>query len=365
MTEAALADEPVGLLITADQERFNEMQVAALRQLGVEDAPQGDLDLFFHVCKRTNLDPFRKQIFMIGRNTKVTNYVPNADGDGQRKVERYVTKYTIQTGIKGYRKHAREIANLMGVELSFDGPYWCGEDGAWREVWPETKAPTAAKFVVFRDGVPYSAVVHYSEYVQTIDLYEGSGNNRRKTGTQPNSMWDKMPRNQLAKCAEAAAYERAFPDDFDGLVLDVAAQPTIIDGELADAGSDVRPSTGQRPRGLAGAKAAINARRPQPRVIIEQEPEKVPVPAAGADEPAEPQAEPAAEPASAPDADAQAAPPKLRNQVLKLLAAETFTNPKAPETLEYVSQLIEAPITDLNALTQGQAEAVIAELSKK
>lgn len=363
MTEVvALADEPAGLLITQDQDRFNEMQVAVLRQLGVEDAPQGDLDLFFHVCKRTNLDPFRKQIFMIGRNTKVTTYEPNADGSGQRKVERYVTKYTIQTGIKGYRKHAREIANKMGVELSFDGPYWCGEDGTWREVWPEDKVPTAAKFVVFRDGVPYSAVVHYSEFVQTIDIYEGSGQSRRKVSTQPNSMWDKMPRNQLAKCAEAAAYERAFPDDFDGLVLDVAAQPTIIDGELADdAGNDVRPSTGQRPRGLAGAKAAINARRPQQRVIIEQEPEKVPVPAAGADEPAEPPAEPAA----APDVDAQPAPAKLRNQVLKLLAAETFTNPKAPETLQYVSQLIEAPITDLNALTQGQAAAVIAELSNK
>lgn len=214
--------------VRPEQQRWDENQLAILRQLGIEDATQGDLDLFFHYCRTTGLDPFRKQIYMIGRNTKVTEWVDNGEG-GRRKVERYVTKYTIQTGIDGYRRNGREAAKRLGDSLSFDGPYWCGEDGEWKEVWPAKTPPVAAKYTVFRNGEPFTAVVHYDEFVQTNAIYEGAGQNRRKVGEEPNSMWDKMPRNQTAKCAEAMAYRRAYPDDFAGLILEDAAQPTVID----------------------------------------------------------------------------------------------------------------------------------------
>lgn len=189
--------------IRPDQQRWDEHQLAILRQLGVEDAPQGDLDLFFHYCRTTGLDPFRKQIYMIGRNTKLTEWVPvdPSEPDGRkRKVERWVTKYTIQTGIDGYRRNGREAAKILGDTLRFDGPYWCGEDGQWREVWPAKEAPTAAKFVIFRNGEPFSAIAHYDEFVQTNNIYDGEGQNRKIVGQEPNSMWAKMPRNQIAKC---------------------------------------------------------------------------------------------------------------------------------------------------------------------
>lgn len=255
--------------IEPDQQRFTEQQVAILRQLGIEEATQGDLDLFFHYCRTTGLDPFRRQIYMIGRNTKVSEWVDDERAqNGRRKVEKWVTKYTIQTGIDGYRRNGREAAKRHGDSLAFEGPFWCGEDGEWREVWPAKTPPTAAKFTVYRNGEPFSAVVHYDEFVQTG--YNG----------EPNSMWAKMPRNQTAKCAEAMAFRRAYPDDFSGLVYEDAAQPTVIDQE----GNVEREPEKRRPAGgsgIGGVRAAREAKQkkqqPEPEVV---EGEVVPDPAA-------------------------------------------------------------------------------------
>jgi phage recombination protein Bet len=225
-TDVATLDDTTTDIVPG-QVGFNSAQKAMLAQLGLSDAPDGDLILFSHVCQKSGLDPFRREIYMIGRNTQVSRYVPNDSGEGQHKETRWETVYTIQTGIQGFRKRARELAEDKGVRLGFNGPYWCGQDGQWTEVWPEKTAPVAAKYIVFRDGEPVPAVCHYDEYVQEV----GTGADRK-----PNSMWSKMPRNQLAKCAEAAALQRAFPDELSGLLLEDAAVHTINED-----GEDVQP----------------------------------------------------------------------------------------------------------------------------
>lgn len=233
-------------VIRPEQQRFDENQKAILRQLGIEDATDGDLDLFFHVCRTTGLDPFRKQIYMIGRNTKVTEWVDDQRGqNGRRKVEKWVTKYTIQTGIDGYRRNVREAAKTLGDEIRLLGPFFTGEndfkvtdDGEviqlWRKVWPEKRPPHAARFVIIRNGEEFEGIAHFDEFVQT------------GYGDEPNSMWRKMPRNQIAKCAEALAYRRAYPDDLSGLILEDASQPTVIDGETGEIIREGRPAQRQR-----------------------------------------------------------------------------------------------------------------------
>lgn len=240
--------------VRPEQQRFDDNQLAILRQLGIEDASQGDLDLFFHYCRTTGLDPFRKQIYMIGRRTKIKEWNPET----RQQDEKWVMKYTIQTGIDGYRRNGREAAKKLNDTLTFEGPFWCGEDGEWKEVWPAKTPPTAAKYTVFRNGDPFTAVVHYDEFVQTNAVWEGSGQSKRIVGQEPNSMWAKMPRNQTAKCAEAMAYRRAYPDDFAGLILEDAAQPTVIDqdGNIEQQGT---PEPKRRPGG--GGIGAVRAER--------------------------------------------------------------------------------------------------------
>lgn len=225
------------LAIAGDQRGFTEQQRAALVSLGVEDAPDGDIDLFFHMAKRSGLDPFAKQIYMIGRKSKESVY----DERARKKVERWVTKYTIQTGIGGYRVLGHRAARLRGDDLEVSEPLWCGKDGVWSDVWLGDGPPAAAKMTIRVNGQAYPAVALYSEYVQT---YKFDGRE------VPNSMWRKMPANQLRKCAEAAAWQLAYPQDFSGLVLEDAVQVIDETGARVEVAED-----GGRRRGGRGLDA--------------------------------------------------------------------------------------------------------------
>lgn len=143
--------------------------------------------LFISTAQRLGLEPGR-QLFAVKRK----------DGGEEKMV--------LQTGIDGYRAIAARTGELDGC----DAPQWCGEDGIWREVWSAKTPPHAAKVVVYRKGCahPFAAVVNYREYKQT------------KHNGEVNAMWERMPANQLAKCAEAAALRKAFPSTIDGVYID-------------------------------------------------------------------------------------------------------------------------------------------------
>lgn len=187
------------LAVHEEQTFWTDRQITVLKSLGLEEATQSDLGLFFHQCTRTGLDPFAKQIYMIGRKAKE---------NGQ-----FVTKYTIQTGIDGYRLIARRAADRAQEKYRTEATLWCGEDGVWHDVWLGSTPPAAAKVTVVREGEPFTAVAVYQEYVQLAKDYQ-----TQQMG--PNSMWKKMAANQLSKCAEAAALRKAFPQDLSGVYVD-------------------------------------------------------------------------------------------------------------------------------------------------
>ena len=163
------------LAIRDDQNYWDERQLAGLKQLGVSNAPAGDLAVFFHQCKRTGLDPFSRQIYMIAR--------------GGRQ--------TIQTSIDGFRVIAQRTNEYAG-QL---GPFWCGDDGVWKDVWLDTAPPKASKVGVVRKGFaePLWAVALWAGYAQNMGLWKTQGP------------------LMLAKCAEALALRKAFPQDLSGL----------------------------------------------------------------------------------------------------------------------------------------------------
>jgi len=230
MTELATIDAHHGstLALSTEQDWWNDHQLAALRQMGLDKAGNGDLAVFMHVSQRTGLDPFAKQIYMIGRWSK----------DG--------TKYTIQTGIDGFRLIARRASDRLNETLEYEDTLWCGRDGQWLDVWVNpTSPPMAAKVTVLRHGKRFPAVATYSEYVQTVK------------GGDPNSMWTRMPANQLAKCAEALALRKAFPQDLSGIYAD------------EEMGQADRPPRADREGGLA---AALNVEQVHDEPPVEESP---------------------------------------------------------------------------------------------
>lgn len=187
---AELAKTGGALAIRPDQTDWTEEQALVLRQSGIDnDVTKAELAGFLHLCQRTGLDPFSRQIYLIGR----------WDKKQQRKV------FTPQTGIDGYRVVANRAITNGGGTIGYEDTLWCGKDGRWRDVWISDEPPAAAKVTVLRDGQRFPAVAGYREYVQTGR--DGS----------PVGLWAKMPAGQLAKCASALALRMAFPHDLAGV----------------------------------------------------------------------------------------------------------------------------------------------------
>ena len=165
------------LAIHDDQAFWTDQQLAALRQLGVDANSQGDLAVFFHQAQRSGLDPFKREIYMITRKGKPT----------------------IQTGIDGFYKIADRVSRKTGGTWGISETLWCGQDGQWADVWLQAGPPAAAKVTLERNGARFTVVALTSEY-------QAQG-----------PMWQKMPARMIAKCAEALAIRKAFPEDLSGL----------------------------------------------------------------------------------------------------------------------------------------------------
>lgn len=230
-TEITRHQANTALTIADDQTTFTQQQVSALRQVGLEEANEGDIALFFHQAKATGLDPFKREIYMIGRNVK------------NPRTNQWEKRYTIQTGIDGFYKIADRATRATGGTWGIPETLWCGEDGQWTDVWLSRQAPAAAKVTVERNGARFTTVAVTAEYMAV-----------GKDG-QPTGLWAKMPARMIAKCAEALGIRRAFPDDLSGLYTseemaqaDNSAPAPRAQAQPLQGGSRLAQAMGQRPQ---------------------------------------------------------------------------------------------------------------------
>lgn len=215
------------LTITDKQDGFTPSQVAALQQMGVNGASDGDLAVFFHQVQRTGLDPFARQIYMVGRKEWA--------GRDESGKSTYRIKQNIQVGIDGFRLIARRAAERSHETFGEPSTQWCGGDGVWRDVWLDTvNPPLAAKVVVQRGSGTFTGVATLHEYMGTKKVQD-SGN---QWHFEPNKMWKEKPAIMLAKCAEALALRKAFPQDLSGL---------YTSNEMQDDAQDTQPAPQEQP----------------------------------------------------------------------------------------------------------------------
>lgn len=166
---------------------LNSEQVSLIKQTIAKGASDEELALFVAVARRHRLDPFTRQLHLIPRWDR--NKI-NADGSKGGFIR------VIQIGIDGYRQMASRHPDFGSVSDAEYGPI--------KEI-PRTgvKAPEWARVRVYKKGLaePSVGTAYWPEFMPDNLIGE--------TGA---FMWRQMPKHMLAKCAEALALRKAYPD---------------------------------------------------------------------------------------------------------------------------------------------------------
>ena len=219
---------------------LTDEQIALLKsEILPKNTTPAELALFVQQCNRTGLDPFSRQIYLVKRGDKAS----------------------IQISIDG----ARLTAQRTGEGDGQDGPYWCGEDGEWKDVWLSDTHPSAAKVIVYRQGHThgYTGVAKWSNYAQ------------------PNQMWGRMGPTMIAKCAESLGLRKGFPQELSGLYtseeMDQAGPQMAQDPEEVEAPAST-PEEAQEPTDILAEPSEPRPRRPPKKKEEEETPTQEPTP---------------------------------------------------------------------------------------
>jgi phage recombination protein Bet len=183
-----------GYSLSTDKEKLK-----LLKDTYCRGATDPEFMLFVHACERTQLDPFMRQIHAVKR------------WDNTLKRE----SMTIQTGIDGYRL----IAERTGCYSPGREPSYTYDANG------NLESATAYVKKMTKDGTWHevAATAFFEEYCQ------------RNKENRPIAMWQKMARNQLAKCAEALCLRKAFPAELSGIYTrEEMEQAAVVEPIVAD-----------------------------------------------------------------------------------------------------------------------------------
>jgi phage recombination protein Bet len=200
---------------------FTKADIEAARSMICKEAPDEIIRLILHRCSQLGCDPLARMIYAVLRKGK----------------------WQLQSSIDLFRSIASADADYGGQ----DGPFWCGSDGIWKDVWLAKEKPAAAKVGVYRKGfsAPTYAVANWDAYAVTGDQ---------------GFMWNKMPALMLAKTAEALALRKAFPQKLAGL---------YTNDEMAQADNTKHVASAPLPVALQATPVRPESQTPAARAVEE------------------------------------------------------------------------------------------------
>lgn len=204
---------------------------SALKSSIFPGAEEKSIVLAFDYCKARDLDIMKKPCHIVPMNVK------------DAKTGRYSWRDVIMAGIAELRTTASRSRNYAGQDAPVFSDMLEFEFGGTNHTAPDFCTVTVYK-IINGERVGFSHT----------EFFEEAANTKKDGGL--NAMWAKRKRGQLAKCAEAGALRKAFPEDLGGM-------PTAE--EMEGAGMrDVTPKMKDLP--------AVRADFKQPEATPKEEP---------------------------------------------------------------------------------------------
>lgn len=148
------------------------------------------ISMVIAACRARNYPVLAKCFHIVPMNVK------NAITD------KYEWRDVIMMGINAYRIEADRAENYLGLSDPEFGPMIKETLGGQVIEYPEWCKIVAAKILPNGQRAEFPAIEYWKENYAT----------KGKDSNAANNMWTKRPRAQLAKCTEAQALRRAFPD---------------------------------------------------------------------------------------------------------------------------------------------------------
>lgn len=189
--------------------------INVLRNSLYPNAQTDSIKLVMGYCRASGLDPMQKPV----------QIVPMWNRQAGRLID------VIMPGIGLYRTQAARSGQYAGVtEPEF------GEDVTENIGGIEVTYPKWCKVVVKR-LLPNGTIAEFAATERWKENYAVKGGKDKSIA--PNAMWAKRTYGQLAKCAEAQALRKAFPE--------CGSQPTAdeMEGKTLDDGAVIDGSTGE------------------------------------------------------------------------------------------------------------------------
>lgn len=205
---------------------LSERQLATLKNSIAKPLNGGEFNLFVEYCRNVGLDPIRRQVIPIIFSA----------GDAEKRAMTIIVTIdglrTIAERVRNYRPDEDEpkffydealtdpYTNPKGIERCVVYAWKEDDQGTWNRV-----AGTA-----YWDE--YAPVKEDAEggfdWIDTGEKWADSGKPKKKKVPRgeltrmldSKTLWPKMPRNMIAKCAEAQALRKGWPDQFAGVHVD-------------------------------------------------------------------------------------------------------------------------------------------------
>lgn len=209
---------------------YNEKDIALIRRTVAADTNDDEFNLFIHTARHLQLDPLRRQVYA---------FVYNKADPKKRRM-------SIIVGIDGFRAIADRTGNYRPDE---NPPVFEIDHGQKSPINP--LGIISASVCVWKfshgDWHKVTGIAYWDEFAPIKDEWaEGEDGRRRPTGKQTldtSGQWGKMGRVMIAKCAEAQALRKAWPDDLSNVyeasevdktrILDMLPSEAAAAGEIA------------------------------------------------------------------------------------------------------------------------------------